>query len=1089
MAQFTDIVSAFDAGVNSGVAPLLLQKNQLAIAVNTSLRGGYAKTRAAILKQSLIYTDPLLQVIVEKGFFQGAGYYRPDFGAESLIAQISGHLIKLTPSGSSWSVTDISIPGDLNSATQNQVWMWQSEKWMIVQDGSGKLPIFFDGVSSRRSYGASVLLATVSAVSSAGPNAIGAIITAALTAPYTGPFNIPVIFNKEFYQPVQSLLGYSVVLKNITGTPTNTEAAGSQIIINPATIAEVTAVTSGNSGTGYLTFQGTLSSIVGIVDGYYNSSTNSFVGNPYLATVIFNGGTPTIEQVYIRVLNPSTKSVQFQSSLFRHGTIQINQFSLITDPNNTSPNVIIANTKMDFATPAVGSSIMVLTTAPYTGQDGQIVYVNGAAFEISNPPNVVRPTALFLINLSDTTAISGLPLPIMSVPELPAGRMGAYGMGRNWMSLTDGISYVAGDIVGGAAGTQANNYRDSVLKTTENDFLSGGGTFRLPGTGDIITAMLFPPILDTSLGQGQLEIGTAFSMFSNNSPVDRSTWESLTSPLQTESLKDNGPLAQNSTILVNSDTFFRSSAGIGSLILARRDFIQTNAWGNKTVSNEMQRILNLDNRSLLSFGSAVSFDNRFLSTASPNVSGGGVFHGGIVSLNNDLMSSLRGSLPSAWEGAFSGINVLQLVQGRFNGSLHCYAFTYNVNTSKVELHEILSEADALAQGIFEDDDETPITWFFETAVLFNRDIKPMEEFIQLNNGEISLSNIRGQVDVVVKYRPLNYPCWIDWHDFTVCADMSAGDSQPQHRYRLGLGTPDGTVCDPSTNLPYRVGLAFQFRVEITGYCTFQDMKVEAVDVPMPKYAPVACDTTEQAMANCVKLECTTTPDLRVYSTQGLPPQPLPPVVPPSMNYKNDAVYFNNLCQSGTPSFSGTLPNWITLDAGNNRFVGAAGTFVGASVIAANEAAQNALNQFAQANIGNITCGTVPASCSGTDLNGYKISGYADGMIVNGSGSAPSGQATWDGSYAPCSDGSCTLFSNVYNTSLVINGKLGTSLISYGGGLWTLEVLSNNSRLWRGTKDTGATAAGAYTNDGSGDDALPDTLTMVSNGVVAPIACT
>jgi hypothetical protein len=160
---FIDFFSELSGGMNSGVAPLILQKNQYSIGINTSIRGGYIHTRPPIQKKNLIYTDPLLQTIVETGFYQGGGYYRPDYGTESLLAQISGRLIKFTETGSSWTVTDISIPGDLNNATQSQAWMWQSEKWMIVNDGSGTLPIFFDGVSSRRSYGANILLGTTSA--------------------------------------------------------------------------------------------------------------------------------------------------------------------------------------------------------------------------------------------------------------------------------------------------------------------------------------------------------------------------------------------------------------------------------------------------------------------------------------------------------------------------------------------------------------------------------------------------------------------------------------------------------------------------------------------------------------------------------------------------------------------------------------------------------------------------------------------------------------------------------------------------------------------------------------------------------------
>jgi hypothetical protein len=79
------------------------------------------------------------------------------------------------------------------------------------------------------------------------------------------------------------------------------------------------------------------------------------------------------------------------------------------------------------------------------------------------------------------------------------------------------------------------------------------------------------------------------------------------------------------------------------------------------------------------------------------------------------------------------------------------------------------------------------------------------------------------------------------------------------------------------------------------------------------------------------------PDLRCPNVpQPVSTQPLP--------YANDTVYFNNLCPTGvTPQFSGSLPAWIMISG--NSMVGAAGIFRAATKAAANELAQNALNDF------------------------------------------------------------------------------------------------------------------------------------------------
>jgi hypothetical protein len=954
VGNYVDFISSFEQGVKSGVAPLILQKNQASFSLNSSIRGGFIKNRPPIFQKTLNYNGNLaLQLLVEGGFYQGGGYYRPDFGTESLLAQIAGHLIKFTENGSVWNVTDVSVPGDLNDPTVSQVWMWQSEKWMIITDGSSKLPIFFDGTSSRRSYGASVVLdTTVASGNFPNPRVIGEIISVNLSSPWTAPFDVPVIFNKEFYQPTLHPGFYTVVLKPINATTGSTVPAGSDIVIVESNVGYT--LHSRNVQNGVVAGQAS-------VDLEFTTPVSLNVGdqviipgltNPYQLVQIFN--------------NPPSIFYRFASTGggFPDSGKSVPAGTLIQKASSSSPSVTVTTTFADFVVPANGSSITVEVTIPYFGNPNLSVYIGNDLYSISQPPPAPNPTTIFLINLSDL-ANAGAAIPtgtplgeILSVPELPAGRMGAYGMERNWMSLTDGISYIAGDIVGGASGTPANNYRDAVLKTTENDFLSAGGSFRLPGAGDIITAMVFPPTLDTSLGQGALIIFTPFTAFSNNSPVDRAVWTTLTSPLQTKALDGSGALGQNSTVLINSDTFFRSYSGIGSLVMARRDF---GGWGNKPISNEMQRTLKNDNLSLLPYGSAMGFDNRYLSTCAPNVSARGVFHIGMISLNNDLLSSLRANLPPSWESVWTGINALQVISGRVNGTLRAFAFTFDIDRDKIELYEFLREqtSEYLDNGV------TPIQWLFESPVLFNKDVKPLTELVNLEDGEVYLSDIKGTVSVKVFYRPDFYPCWTSWHEFNLCADNVGTNKQPGYRMRVGLGSPDPTDCELGNNRPLMNGYFFQFRIEITGACTFHGMRCKASTVPTPAFAPVECDP-----ADCQLIDCVVPNDLRIYSLQGLPPEPLPPVVTPPLVVSNEVVYFNHACDSDTTLvYYGILPTWITLDQTNQRLIGAANTFWGATQDEANANAQTALDAFGNVALGSgalvcFTCGstaTTPAA--------------------------------------------------------------------------------------------------------------------------------
>ena len=871
---YIDSISSMERGMNGGIAPELLAKNQFGVGVNTSIRGGFISVRPAFQKISINYPTPEIQSVVETGLFQGACYYKPDFGMESLLAQISGRLFnfKTSADGVTWDVLDVSVPGDYNSATIQQVWMWQSEKWMIIQDGTGVLPIFFDGTSSRRSLGGSKTVATTS--ESFVVPAIGLGVSVHVSKKYTGADNFPVIIDGEYWEiSSDSAIDPITSLYKINIQPFYNYSYGSQ----PA--------------------QPSIP-----VDGYAMyalGSTGEYIGNipPEWCVDIFNDPG---------MLGPFTG---------RYGPVYESRL-----------------------------------TKPYLNQSiySTILGFSGVSYIITNidAPPAPEVFTVVLKNISDasTGKTINAGVSIISVPELPAGRMGAYGMSRNWMCLTDSTSYIAGDIVGGGSGSIAYNYRDSVLRQTENTFLTGGGSFRIPGTGETINAMLFPPILDSSLGQGQLQIFTGRSVFSNNSPVDRTTWTSVTSPIQTEALKDKGALGQNSTVLVNSDTFFRSDDGLSSLVLARRDF---GTWGNKPISNEVQRFLAKDNKTLLQYGSAVTFDNRFLTTTSPSIYSGRVLHTGLVSLNFDLMSSLQTNVPPSWEGAWTGVNVSQILFGRIGNSKRTFAFTFDKLTSKNELYEILPEG----TSVYADNSTTPIAWFFETPCFFGNDIKPKTDLCQLRDGEFYLSDIKGSVTVKIYYRPDYYPCWTLWRETSVCSDMSKVLSNPSYHMRVGLGEPTQEDADSANGRPMRMGNFFQFRVEITGACVFRGMKASAISVPQNNFAPII-----ESGAPCELISCSTTPDLEVYSLQNTPPvTPVEPV-PQPCNFLNDTIT-QQVCPDENLVFTGNLPSWITHDTIN--FYGTAGTFCGISPIDANNKASTSLNQFVQAGVfdGTIKCQT------------------------------------------------------------------------------------------------------------------------------------
>jgi hypothetical protein len=972
-----DGVTAFPKGINSGISPLLLDRDTLSFSINGTVRGAFVTHRPIFRKMTLDFgNNDTLQSLVEKALFQGANFFVSEFGPRSLVASIGGRLFEFTPDqGTNVTVVDRTISTDPNDPGIALAWLWQSERWMIVQDGQ-KLPLFFDGQTTRRSFGPSQDLGQVAVGNDFLAPDIGDTIAITLTAPYTGPLNQNILIDDAFYQ-VNSTAGggYPIKLKsiNVPSTFGVTSPNGIDLHIPNSLIGVTNAAVS----------------VSGVQPAF-----NVFIDPPISASAGF-GTIGNIDNLSfysnnINSVDNAVGRITFANTL---GTPrQFPALSAVYQNYYSSAAVAGRTVETGFSAPAgIGSEIVLHLNAPYLGAVPVIVTTGGTdIWEITEAATTIPPsTIITVLNVDDTAGAAHGPATPLSpgllhtIPEMEIGRMGAYGLGRNWYSLPDGRSFRATDIVGGTSGSPAVANRDSVLRETENTYLDSGD-FIIPGNIGAITSMTFTAMLDVSLGQGALQVGTPSSFFSVNTPVDRSIWQSLENPILTQSLIGFGPLAQNSTVLANSDTLFRSPIGLGSLILGRREF---NTWGNTPISREVQRIINQDtDRALLAFGSAVVFTNRLLHTSKPTSGPNGVFHRGFIALNFEPISSLGGKAQSVYDGLWTGINTLQVVAGTFFGVPRCFLFSYNIQFDRLELYELLLDDAAKFDnnGI----EDVRITWTLETASLF-KDVKGKGQFdsVQLQDGEFYLSDIVGTVDFEIWYKPSFHPCWVLWHQGQVCAkERDTSDSaddlvKPANRVAIGIGKPSSDTCDPINNRPYCVGETFQFKFVFTGSCKFYGALFKASPSPVPYFTKVVCETIciEDAASNCEpckRLDCVGDDDYGTYLLQDRI-QPVPETV------FNQEVFFNPECgEDEVLEFSGTLPGWISIDTENNQLVGSSGTFSAPTQSEANALAQNALEAFGESALGTTltceseSCGS-PTTCTSIDLG----AGFGDSHMV------------------------------------------------------------------------------------------------------------
>jgi len=741
--ELFDGLLQFDLGMNSGVAPVLLPKNQLAFAANATVRGTFVKPRPPWFDYQLDFGgDSAVQSAFLNGLWQGGCYALPDFGAPFI-----------------WGVTSANF----------------------VEPGIG-MTVVIDFVSIAPGL-------TVGTIVSFG-NGVATYEVTAINSPT------------------------QIVAKNLTGTVGGTFIAPVTMFTNTSTSGLLVVAISGHL---YRVVPDPTTLTATVTDVTGGNSQHLTAPQHWLwqseKWVIWNDGINL--PVFYDLNSNTTRRSQ---------------------GNNTIPGGLAATSTILQFTANPGSQVIPLAST-YRVQVGAVLTFGafGTMTVDSNTGTIVTATLgtipPFTVIPFGTAVTFAYGATIGN--ELPAGKMGAYGKGRNWECLTDSRSFLASDIVGGPSGTPAEDFRDAVLHVTENNFLVGGGTFRVPLSGGQIRAMIFQSESDTSLGQGPLLIFTPDQVFSCQAPVDRLVWQTLTNPILTIGLRGAGALGQNSVCNFNGDVLFRSLLGVSSYILGRRDF---DVWGNVPISREVERIIDRDAQNLLPYGSTVNFDNRLLMTCAPTTSALGVYHAGVVAINSDPLSNMQGKKPSCWDGLWPGLNAFQMMTGEFNLVNRCYAFVFEQASKTIALREVLP---GKTQEIY-DNATQPIQWTIESPVLF-REIDPSKRtFKRLWNGEVFFDEMQGTINFEVQYKPDDYPCWIPWLSWQECAPMNVEGAMPQFRPQIGLGSPSGTPCDPTTNRPLREGFYFQVRLVVFGQCRFKGARFAAVELPEPKFQPPPC---------------------------------------------------------------------------------------------------------------------------------------------------------------------------------------------------------------------------------------------------------
>lgn len=724
--EFQDGFSTFSRGVNSGIAPNLLDSKTLSYAVNCTVRGGFVKPRPGYRKQKLTLADDSISL---SKLFQGACYYLSDEGIGYLMAQVGGRTYQFAPDTfRSATVFDRTNPDEVNPANIRQAWLWQAENYVFTNNGRNRT-LIFDGLFSTRSD--SPVFSGLTTANFTLP-AVGSEVLIHLDSNYldeVGRFIMVTPYGLfPFLMKVTSISGQDITAANMTGGSSGAEVGAS--VISGAKVESII--------------------------------------NP-----LYAGVTTT----------------QFNPPLPNNTAI----FS-VTPPFNGSVGDVVA----------LGDGTGGLTTYELT-----VTVISQGGYQLTVTNNQTSAGA--------TIVPPGYPIVSQKTEasQLPVGRMGAYVQGRSWISMPDGKSFIASDLVGSSSGTQQFTYRDAVKNWSQNT-----AKFPVPGGAGQINCIVALAALDASLGQGPLQVLCDNDIFTCSASTDATQWAATKTPILSESIIGWGGVGQNAAVVANSDLIVKSSDGtLHSLRLARTDF---NQWGSLPISTEVTRILKGENKTLFPYVSHTLFENRALSTCQLLNSPVGNYAQGFVALDFYTTSSLQGKSPSIYDGVWKDLNVLQFVSGKFNKIDRTFAFVANTDKNEIELWEIVPDLK------FDDDgtnSEIPIKWSFESPMLFtNVPNKGQFDLCQLKGGEFYLSDLVGEADIKVYYRPDYSTCWHLWDKGNIINNRP----EPSYFMKAGLSEPDiKEYSDALESTPANVACIFQVRFEATGYFIFKGLKANA----------------------------------------------------------------------------------------------------------------------------------------------------------------------------------------------------------------------------------------------------------------------
>jgi len=485
--------------------------------------------------------------------------------------------------------------------------------------------------------------------------------------------------------------------------------------------------------------------------------------------------------------------------------------------------------------------------------------------------------------------------PQATTKNMPLGTIMAYSNGRVFVSDKYNNIYASDIIFGGGFTTT-----DATQNFTETTYWQEGGSFTPPSNLGNITGMRVMPTLNLNeRGQGELVVFCDRGAFSLNTLVPRDQWKDA--QILKTSLIGRGNLSSWSITGVNNEVFFRSDDGWALYSNAQVDFTQKLSM--RKFTREVNRWVGEDTPSLRQFTSGMFFDNRFFGTVNPylvapreNNQSFGLHRPSkgmiVLDLDHSTAAAPDAAINWRWNGVWTGPQSTQILTATIEGQERAFCFSFEGDGTN-HLFELTTQN----TSDFANGENKRIRSYFTTP-RFNFSESQQSDrslYKKLIGGQISVSEITGEVNFGVQYRPDSYPCWYDLQEpvnigCNPCAPQEACSfvlSNPRYK-RFSFPTPSMAECQLGTKFPAPIGLEYQLQFNMEGHVTIDWYELAAstqgnIDLQVP-----LCGKQE----DCTPLACCPLNNLDFYriidpaSTPAgpgfvprepdLPPTPIPP---------------------------------------------------------------------------------------------------------------------------------------------------------------------------------------------------------------------